>query len=257
MRPASGPTRSRAAGRPALRRYAQTWSGDNETAWKTLRFNLDAGAQHEPLGHASISGTTSAGSMGRAPDAELFCRFVEFCSLWPRFVMNSWKDNGVVNLPWMHESVIAAGSRRHRAALPAHALPLHADVAGLAPERARRASAVLRLPERRCRRAVQDSFMLGPDILVAPVLDEGATDREVYLPEHPGGWFDIRDGRRYAGGSTIVVEAPLGRLPVLVRSGAMIPVTGQTDRIDPGSDRTRGDRVRGSTTDVGGRTLRR
>ena len=41
--------------------------------------------------------------------------------------------------------------------------------------------------------------MLGPDLLVAPVLEEGATDRQVYLPEHPGGWFDFHDGRHFDG----------------------------------------------------------
>ena len=35
--------------------------------------------------------------MGQSPGPELFCRFVEFCALWPRMVMNSWKTNGIVN----------------------------------------------------------------------------------------------------------------------------------------------------------------
>jgi alpha-glucosidase len=86
---------------------------------------------------------------------------------------------------------------------------------------------------------VQDSFMLGPDILVAPVLEEGASDRQVYLPAHAGGWFDFHDGRHFSGGQTITVAAPLGRLPVFVRCGAMIPMTRQTDRIDPRSDTRR------------------
>ena len=95
-------TRGGAAG---LWRYAQTWSGDNETAWKTLRFNLTQGLNMSLSGMFNI-GHDVGGFHGPSPNAELFCRFVEFCSLWPRFVMNSWKDNGVVNLPWMHESVI-------------------------------------------------------------------------------------------------------------------------------------------------------
>jgi len=86
---------------------------------------------------------------------------------------------------------------------------------------------------------VEDSFMLGPDILVAPVLEEGALDRQVYLPEHAGGWFDLRDGRHFAGGQTTTIAAPLGRLPVFVRCGAMIPMTEQTDRIDPSRDMQR------------------
>ena len=95
-------TRGGAAG---LWRYAQTWSGDNETAWKTLRFNLTQGLNMSLSGMFNI-GHDVGGFHGPSPNAELFCRFVEFCSLWPRFVMNSWKDDGIVNLPWMHESVI-------------------------------------------------------------------------------------------------------------------------------------------------------
>ena len=95
-------TRGGAAG---LWRYAQTWSGDNETAWKTLRFNLTQGLNMSLSGMFNI-GHDVGGFHGPSPNEELFCRFVEFCSLWPRFVMNSWKDNGIVNLPWMHESVI-------------------------------------------------------------------------------------------------------------------------------------------------------
>jgi alpha-glucosidase len=83
---------------------------------------------------------------------------------------------------------------------------------------------------------IDDAFMLGPDLLVAPVLEEGASDRQVYLPDHPGGWFDFHDGRHFAGGQAVTVPAPFGRLPVFVRCGAMIPVTTQTDRIDPGTD---------------------
>jgi alpha-glucosidase len=70
---------------------------------------------------------------------------------------------------------------------------------------------------------LEDVFLLGPDLLVAPVLEEGETRRAVYLPAHPGGWVDWHDGRSYAGGAVATVEAPLGRLPVFVRAGAMIP----------------------------------
>jgi alpha-glucosidase len=85
---------------------------------------------------------------------------------------------------------------------------------------------------------------------VAPVLDEGATDRTVYLPEHGGGWFDFHNGRQFEGGQTITVPAPLGRLPVFVRSGAMIAVTKQIDSTDPRTDTQRELIVFGAPRDV-------
>ena len=175
---------------------------------------------------------------------------MEFCSLWPRFVMNSWKDDGIVNLPWMHESVIpqvrGAMTLRYR---------LMPYIYTQMWQASRRNEPVVRplfydFPNDRQAIHVQDSFMLGPDLLVAPVLEEGALDREVYLPQHEGGWFDFHDGRHVDGGQTITVAAPLGHVPVFARCGAMIPVTDQIDRIEPGLDTQRELLVFGVPADV-------
>ena len=190
-------TRGGAAG---LWRYAQTWSGDNETAWKTLRFNLTQGLNMSLSGMFNI-GHDVGGFHGPSPNAELFCRFVEFCSLWPRFVMNSWKDDGVVNLPWMHESVIPqvreAMTLRYR--LMPYLYTQMWQASRLTSRWCARCSTIF--PATATAIDVQDSFMLGRDLLVAPVLEEGASDRQVYLPEHAGGWFDFHDGRHFDGGT--------------------------------------------------------
>jgi alpha-glucosidase len=215
------------AGGAGISRYGQTWSGDNETAWKTLRFNLTQGLNMSLSGMFNI-GHDVGGFHGPVPGPELFCRFVEFCALWPRMVMNSWKESGIVNLPWMHPEVLpqvrASIALRHRLIpylytqmwrasredLPA-VRPLFWDFRGDAGAR-----------------PIEDAFMLGPDLLVAPVLTEGATTREVYLPAHPGGWYDWHDGSHHEGGRTITVEAPLGRLPLFARAGAIVPVAEET-----------------------------
>ena len=59
-----------------------------------------------------------------------------------------------------------------------------------------------------------DQFMLGSDMLVAPVLVKGATTRDVRLPE--GRWL-ADDGTEYEGGQTITVDAPLERLPYFTK----------------------------------------
>ena len=59
--------------------------------------------------------------------------------------------------------------------------------------------------------------MLGPDVLVAPVVAKGATSREVYFPA--GCWRDGETGREYPGGASQTVSAPLGSLPWFVRCG--------------------------------------
>jgi len=72
--------------------------------------------------------------------------------------------------------------------------------------------------------SVDDEFMLGPDLLVAPILSAGLRARPVYLP--PGLWKNAWTGVVCAGGTTISVDAPLDRIPVLLRSSARVPVAG-------------------------------
>ncbi|MCC7145754.1 MAG: hypothetical protein IT443_04855 [Phycisphaeraceae bacterium] len=71
--------------------------------------------------------------------------------------------------------------------------------------------------------AVEDQFMFGPDILVAPVLAQGQTQRAVYLPAGAK-WTDPYSGQVYDGGQTITADAPLERVPVYLRDGAKWPI---------------------------------
>ncbi len=66
---------------------------------------------------------------------------------------------------------------------------------------------------------VEDQFMLGPDILVAPVLTQGARERAVYLPDGTA-WIDARTGKTHSGGKRISVSAPLDAVPVFLRPGS-------------------------------------
>jgi alpha-D-xyloside xylohydrolase len=69
-------------------------------------------------------------------------------------------------------------------------------------------------------RAAETEYEFGPDLLVAPVLGP-VTQRAVYLPE--GDWIDCWSGKGISGRQTTAVDAPLGRLPLYVRSGAILP----------------------------------
>jgi len=65
---------------------------------------------------------------------------------------------------------------------------------------------------------VEDQFMFGADILVAPVLSEGLRSRSVYLPKGVT-WQDAWTGEPYEGGQTLDADAPLEQIPVYVRAG--------------------------------------
>jgi alpha-glucosidase len=70
---------------------------------------------------------------------------------------------------------------------------------------------------------LDDQFMIGEELLVAPIVKPDVTRRLVYLPA--GTWYDYWTNKKYTGGTMISVEAPLETVPMFVRAGAMIPTT--------------------------------
>src|SRR5205085_10230743 len=70
--------------------------------------------------------------------------------------------------------------------------------------------------------SIDDEFMIGADLLVAPVMKPGLTSRLVYLPE--GEWVDYWTNKRIKGGALIQADAPIDVVPMYVRAGAIIPM---------------------------------
>ncbi|MFY8041526.1 MAG: TIM-barrel domain-containing protein, partial [Rhodoferax sp.] len=214
------------AGPPGIQRYAQTWSGDNTTSWASLKWNIRTGLQMGLSGMFNV-GHDVGGFYGPVPEPELFLRWVQSCALNPRMVMNSWKANNVSNLPWMHpevtEAVIDAIRLRYRL-MPylwqcferasAHHEPIIRPTFFNFPN------------DSECLND-NDEFMLGDRLLVAPVVNEGARLRRLYLPLLPDrkGWIDFYSRTRFAAGAWHEVDAPLHRLPLFVVEGAELPVS--------------------------------
>jgi alpha-glucosidase (family GH31 glycosyl hydrolase) len=70
---------------------------------------------------------------------------------------------------------------------------------------------------------ISDEYMLGPAFLVAPVTEQGATSREVYLPAGTD-WYNFWTGERVKGGMKITVDAPIDTIPLFVRAGSIVPL---------------------------------
>jgi alpha-D-xyloside xylohydrolase len=68
-----------------------------------------------------------------------------------------------------------------------------------------------------------DQFLLGPDLLVAPVLEAGVAGRTVYLPEGAL-WTDAVTGNRHSGGTCVEAAAPADRIPLFLRDHARLPI---------------------------------
>lgn len=73
---------------------------------------------------------------------------------------------------------------------------------------------------------LDDQYLLGDALLVCPVVTPGASDRSCYLPA--GDWVDFWTGEMYRGAGYVTLPAPLERIPLLVRAGALLPTAAPT-----------------------------
>ncbi|MCQ0986921.1 glycoside hydrolase family 31 protein [Jiella marina] len=212
------------AGPIGIARYGETWTGDNYTSFHTLKWNIRNGASMSLSGMPFI-GHDIGGFSGPKPGPELFVRFVELMALHPRAVMNSWKPDlaDPVNVPWMHDRVTE--HVRSALRLRYRFLPLLYSLAHRCHQTGEPIVAPLlyHFPDASCR-TDPDAFMLGPDVLVAPNVTEGADTVTIDLPQAGGGWHDFWSDTIHESGTRVTVAAPLGRLPLFVRSGAILPL---------------------------------
>ncbi len=158
-------------------------------------------------------------------DAELYARWAQWAALSPVFRVHNSSSTGV-QMPWFHgEATLelwAAAARLHiRAAPLIQHLWEEAEKNGLPPTR----PLWLQYPEDPRARQEDQQWLLGEDILVAPVVEQGANTRTVYFPE--GTWHAPFDGQTYVGPLEVVVPAPLARLPWFVRCEA----AGESDQV--------------------------
>lgn len=222
-RPGQRPYVVTRSGMAGLQRYAQTWTGDNRTEWKTIRYNMRQ-AIGLALSGVSNSGHDVGGFSGPAPSPELLVRWVQAGVLMPRFSIHSWNDDRTVNEPWMYPQALPA--IRRLMALRQTLLPflydlLHRYHAAYDPMVR---PLWLDFPGDPAAWAEGDDHLLGPDLLVAAVAEPGATTRTVRTPAGAD-WIDVWTGNRVAGGVIVELDAALdGPPPLLARAGSAMLV---------------------------------
>ncbi|MGM0350729.1 glycoside hydrolase family 31 protein [Streptomyces sp. Adlamb9] len=214
-------TRSGWAG---MQRYGGTWSGDVATGWPGLRASLSLVLG---LGLCGVpySGPDVGGFDG-SPSPELYLRWFQLGAYLPLFRTHASHRAGRRE-PWEFGSEVLEHAR---AALleRRRLLPYFVTLSHLA----RRTGAPYvrpvwwSAPEDRALRDCEDTFLLGDSLLVAPVLEPGADRRVVRLPR--GRWYDTATERAYEGPGQVLVDAPLSRIPVFARAGAVLPVRGDS-----------------------------
>ena len=219
------------AGFAGIQRYAQVWGGDNLTDWRTVKFNL-ATILGMGLSGCANMGCDIGGFAGGAPEGELLLRWIQSGVFQPRFTLNSANSDNTVTQPWMYEEnlpyVREAYALRYRLLPYLYSLMYEASRTGLPAMR----PLFLEFPEdRACYTDKNLSFMFGPALLVANVVEKGAKTRTVYLPAGTT-WYDMNDQlRAYPGGQTIEVPVELGTIPMFLRGSAVLITTEDVKRI--------------------------
>ena len=211
--------RSGAAGMQRL--GAACWSGDINNDFATLEAQIPLGL-NTGLSGVPYWGTDVGGFFHPVPETgELYARWFQLGAFCPVFRSHGWVWRE--HVPWAHGPEIEAICRRYAELryrlLPyTYTLAWQARTLGLPLMRA----LVLNYPDDPRVWQLGSEFLWGDDLLVAPVTREGATAWPVYLPA--GGWYDFWTGTRYEGPGGVTLDAPLDRLPLLVRAGAIVPM---------------------------------
>ncbi|WP_326615116.1 glycoside hydrolase family 31 protein [Streptomyces anulatus] len=222
FRPEERPFLFSRSGWAGMQRYGGTWSGDVSTGWPGLRASLSLVVG---LGLCGVpySGPDVGGFDG-FPSPELYLRWFQLGAYLPLFRTHAAIDAGRRE-PWefgpeVLEHARAALVERERLRPYFVTLSQVARMTGAPNVRPMWWGA----PGDRALRECEDAFLLGDALLVAPVLEAGTRRRAVRLPR--GRWYDTATGRAYEGPGRVQVDAPLSRVPVLARAGAVIPVRG-------------------------------
>jgi alpha-glucosidase len=220
LRPDARPFVLTRAGYAGVQRYSAIWTGDNVASWDHLRLSL------QMLLNLGVSGVPLVGSdvggFSGNPTPELYTRWLQAAALTP--FLRSHSEYGSnphepYSFPREFVNVNRASIELRYRLLPYLYSLFHEHTETGAP--------LMRplwfeYPDDARTYLVEDEYLVGRDLLVAPVVVELTAKRKVYFPKGDN-WVDWWTGQVYEGGKETEVNAPLERLPLFARAGAVIP----------------------------------
>ncbi|HEX9501153.1 MAG TPA: TIM-barrel domain-containing protein, partial [Thermoanaerobaculia bacterium] len=199
-------------------RYAALWPGDNVSDWAALRQSiptlLGMGLSGFPFVGVDIGG------FAEAPTPDLFTRWLQVGVFYP-FMRTHTTFGTPDQEPWSygaeHEAVNRRAIELRYQLLPhIYSVMREASDTGIPAMR----PMLLEFPQDTGTSGNADQFLFGSDLLIAPVLRDGATQRGVYLPA--GDWYDYWSGEHYVGPKGINIPVTLSSIPIFVRGGAFL-----------------------------------
>ncbi|HEX6289430.1 MAG TPA: TIM-barrel domain-containing protein, partial [Herpetosiphonaceae bacterium] len=208
------------SGYAGIQRWSASWMGDNRSAWSHLEISLPM-LCNMGLSGVPFVGCDIGGFFGNAT-GELFARWMQLGVLYP--FMRGHSELGTKrHEPWVFGERVEQICREY-IELRYRLLPY---IYALFWEAATTGAPILRpllyhFPNDPRTYDLHDQVVLGPSLLAAPIYRPGVEYRAVYLPA--GTWYDWWSGERYEGPTDILAHAPLERMPLYVRAGAVIPL---------------------------------
>jgi alpha-glucosidase len=200
-------------------KYTTAWTGDNHSIWAHLQMAIP---QLCNLGLSGMSYVgTDVGGFGSDTTPELLTRWVQVGCFSPLFRNHSNKGSQYQE-PWQYGEKTMDIYRKY-VELRYSLLPYFYDlfVSGEQTGLPILRPLVLHYEADERVRELNDEFLVGKNILVAPVVIQGAKNRMVYLPE--GTWVDYHSGEVLDGNRYFIAHAPLDICPMYVKSGSIIP----------------------------------
>ncbi len=210
-------------------KYSTAWTGDNQSLWAHLQMSIPQLLNLGMSGMPMVG--TDIGGFGSNATPELLSRWIEASCFAPLFRNHTAKYTKRQE-PWQFGEEVTAINRKY-IELHYKFLPYLYD---LCYEQTKTGLPILRplvMYDQHDRETWEcnDEYMVGSKILVAPVVQQGATARMVYLPK--GVWVDYWTGERITGKRYIVKEAALDVCPVYIKAGSILPTYGKMQSIEP------------------------
>ncbi|WP_080848021.1 glycoside hydrolase family 31 protein [Cytobacillus gottheilii] len=206
------------AGYAGVQRYASVWTGDNRSFWEHLQMAIPMCMN---LGMSGIPFCgPDVGGFAHDSNGQLLTRWTQFGTFTPYF-RNHSEQSSISQEPWSfgeeYEKVIRKYIQERYVWLPyLYTLFKEASVTGVPVMR----PLVLEYPTDKNTFNLSDQFMIGSDMIVAPILTPDTFHRVVYLPE--GSWVNYWTEEKLEGGQHHLVEADLSTLPIFVKEGAIL-----------------------------------
>jgi alpha-glucosidase len=201
-------------------RYTVSWTGDNRSEWDHLKLSISM-VLNLSLSGMFFTGPDIGGFMGDS-EPELYARWIQLSSLLP-FCRTHTATGTIDQEPWSFGPEVEKIARKY-IELRYQLLPyLYSTYVQGALNGVPMVRPTFWEDPSDVRLYNQDDvYLVGDALLVAPIVEKGATKREFYLPR--GVWYNFWTRKLIDGARTIEVEAPLDEMPIFVRAGRVLPM---------------------------------